>query len=327
MTGPRVGVSLVDGRLGVGELAEAAAAAERAGYQTLWTNETAGRDAFGVLASWTAATRTARLGIGVSPVYARPPVTAAGAAAALTAATGRRLVLGIGSGHAVAARRQFGVEHLAPLAAVRDYAAILRALLAGERVAHDGEAFRVGGVQLPEAPPGPIPVVVGAMGPRMLALAADCCDGVLVNWTTAAKLAELAPGLRRRAGRPFEVSAYVRVAAATDADAARRALATDFAGYLRLPAYRSHLARQGFDETAAAVGAAWEEGGQEAAAAAISGDVLAGFGAFGTPDECRAMLEQYRHAGIDEVVVRPVPVGRGGIREAADAVAPGAGGG
>ncbi len=323
----RRGVSLVDGALTLPDLAGVAARAAAAGYDTIWTNETPGRDAFMILASWAPVTGTARLGIGVSPVYVRPPLTAAGAAAALTAMAGPRLVLGIGSGHREAARRNFGIDQPPPLAAVRDYGTITRRLLAGERVSYEGEAFSLESAALPHTPAGPVPVVVGAMGPKMLEVAAECTDGVLVNWTSPAALAELAGRLRDRAGAGFEISAYVRVAVSGHREAARAALAADFAGYLRLPAYRAHLARQGHPEVAAAVGMAWEAGGRDAAAAALPDEVLAQYGAFGPQSECREMLGRYRHTGIDELVVRPVPVGSGGIWEAAEAAAPGAGGG
>ncbi len=301
------GVSLVDPRLSLERLTEVVVRAEQLGYQAAWTNESVAREAFSTLAAWASATDRIRLATGVAPVYVRPPMAAAMGAASIADAAGpARMVLGIGSGHPVMARRYFGFDLSSPLEAVSDYLKIVNGLRQGARVTHRGKVFSVEGARLGLAVAGPIWTVVGAMGPRMMELAAREADGVLLNWSTASHLRSTAEWLRgfSRASSFFHIAAYVRVAISSDPKAAREALATELGQYLRLPAYRNHVLNQGLDP-------------DDLPAAAER------LGIAGMPSQCRAALDSYLGCGIDELVIRPVPVGDTGIEAAVEAMAPG----
>ena len=317
MTG--TGVCLVDGSRSVADLAGLAEQAAQLGYRTIWTNENVGRDPGVVLAAWASRAPGARLGVGVSPIFARPPLTAAAMLATAAEVAGGGLVYGVGAGHAAMAKAWFGVDLGSPVAAVREYVQVMRMLLAGEDVARRGPRYPVR-ARLPHVPVQAVPVVVGAMGPRMLTAAVEVADGVLLNWTTCGELARLGAELPAAAARPFAVLAYVRVAVHDDPEAARAALAADLAGYLRFDAYRAHLARQGYPDVAAAVGESWAAGRR--AAAAIPAEVLGAVGIAGTADHCRRELDRYRRSGIAEVVVRPVPTGADGLMPAVAVGAP-----
>ena len=300
------GVSLVDPGISSGRLTEVVVRAEQLGYHAAWTNESVGREAFSTLAAWAAATTRIRLATGVIPVYVRSPMAAVMGAASIASAAGpARMVLGIGSGHPVMARRYFGFDLSSPLGAVSDYLKIVDGLRQGGRITHHGKVFSVEGARLGLTPSGPIWTVVGAMGPRMLEVAVQEADGVLLNWSTASHLRSTAEWLRGfpRASSFFHIAAYVRVAVSSDPRAARQALSAELGQYLRLPAYRRHVIGQGLDPDDLA-GAAGE------------------LGIAGTPSECRAALDDYRSSGLDELVIRPVPVGEEGIEAAVEAMAP-----
>ena len=301
-----IGVSLVDPHLPARRLTEIAVRAEQLGYSSAWTNESAAREAFSTLGGWAAATSRIRLATGVLPVYLRSPMAAAMGAATISAAAGPgRMVLGIGSGHPVTAKRFFDFDLSSPLDAVSDYLQILGELRHGRKVTHHGKVFSVEGARLGLLPSGPLWTVVGAMGPRMLELAVREADGVLLNWCTASHLRSTAERLRQfdRGASFFHIAAYVRVAVSSDRVAARRALAQDLAHYVRLGAYRRHVESQGLDP-----------GDLPRAAAQL--------GIAGDPAECRAALESYRSSGLDELIVRPVPVEGEGLEPAVETMAP-----
>ena len=301
-----IGVSLVDPLLSARRLTETAVRAERLGYSSAWTNESTAREAFSTLAGWAAATSRIRLATGVLPVYIRSPMAAAMGAATISAAAGPgRMVLGIGAGHPVMARRFFGFDLSSPLDAVSDYLQIISELRYGRTVTHHGKVFSVEKARLGLAPAGPLWTVVGAMGPRMMELAVWEADGVLLNWCTASHLRSTTDWLRQfdRGASAFHIAAYVRVAVSSDLGAARRALAEDLSHYLRLPAYRRHVENQGLDP---------EDVPRAAARLGIAGDAA----------ECRAALDSYRSSGLDELVIRPVPVDGEGIAAAVEVMAP-----
>jgi probable F420-dependent oxidoreductase len=134
---------------------------EGAGYRAAWTNETVGgKDALVQLAVLLAATERMVFGTGIANIWARSAQTAHGAAALLAQAYPGRLVLGLGVGYpqqAASVGREFG----RPLAAMRGYLDQMSAP-----------------TQLP-APDVAYPRIIGANGPRMLALAAELTDGAM----------------------------------------------------------------------------------------------------------------------------------------------------
>jgi alkanesulfonate monooxygenase SsuD/methylene tetrahydromethanopterin reductase-like flavin-dependent oxidoreductase (luciferase family) len=112
----------------------------------------------------------------------------------------------------------------------------LRALLAGETVDHDGTAFTLQGVSLGPPPPR-VPIALGALGPKMLALAGEAADGAALNWCTpeqvAANRAIVADAARAAGRNPDDVSMieYIRICVDDDVEVARRAYVTALMGY------------------------------------------------------------------------------------------------
>jgi probable F420-dependent oxidoreductase len=133
---------------------------EHAGYRATWTNEVIGKDAFTQLSVLLAATEQMAFGTCVANVWARPPQTAHAAAAYLAQAFPGRFALGFGVGYPQQAQ-SVGREFSSPLATVRDYVAGM-----------DGETW-------PPAPDTPYPRILGANGPKMLALAGEVADGAV----------------------------------------------------------------------------------------------------------------------------------------------------
>jgi probable F420-dependent oxidoreductase len=134
---------------------------ERAGYRAAWTNEAVGgKDALVQLAILLAATERMVFGTGIANIWARSAQTAHGAATLLAQGYPGRFVLGLGVGYpeqAASTGREFG----RPLATLRDYLDRMSAP-----------------TQLP-APDVAYPRIIGANGPKMLALAGELTDGAL----------------------------------------------------------------------------------------------------------------------------------------------------
>jgi probable F420-dependent oxidoreductase len=133
---------------------------ERAGYRTAWTNEVIGKDALTQLSVLLAATERMAFGTCVANIWARSPQTAHGAAAYLAQAYPDRFTLGLGVGYPQQAQ-SVGREFGSPLATMRDYVTGM-----------DGETW-------PPAPDTAYPRILGANGPKMLALAGEIADGAL----------------------------------------------------------------------------------------------------------------------------------------------------
>jgi F420-dependent oxidoreductase-like protein len=184
----------------------------------------------------------------VVPTYPRHPFVMAQQALTAQVASGGRFVLGIGLSHKIFIENMLGLSYEKPAKHIREYLERLAPLLRGEPVAYRGEQYRVHGtLQLPGVPP--VPLIVAALGPRMLELTGRLADGT-ITWMTGPKTLEslTIPKLTRAAaaaGRPApRVIASLPVALTSNPDKAREAAAKTFGVYGQIPSYRAMLDRE-----------------------------------------------------------------------------------
>ncbi len=178
-----------------------AAAAEQAGFGAVFVAEGHG-DALAMCHPVAAATSKVQVGTAIANAALRPPVLAAKTAVQLDHASNGRFVLGLGTANAIMNGR-FGIAPFAPLKMIEEYVAVVRAVLVGDIGGFTGDVFRTGMVPLD----GPVvradlPVYLGALGPRMLALAGRIADGVILNLMSPARPARRPRSCGRPRGRP-----------------------------------------------------------------------------------------------------------------------------
>ena len=270
-------------------------AARDQGFGSYWMPQIFGLDALTALA--VAATEVDGIGLGTSvvPTYPRHPMVLAQQALTVNQISGGRLTLGIGLSHQPVVEGMWGISFDHPLRHMTDYLEVLMPLLAGERVSYTGEA--VTGRGEVEVSADPCPVVIAALGPRMLELAGRQTDGTL-TWMVGPKtLAEhtvpTIAAAAESAGRAApQVIVGVPVCVTDDAEDARRRAATTYAIYGQLPSYRAMLDREGIEapEEIAVIG-----GGAEVAerleVLVEAGATLVAASEFGTAGEREATRE------------------------------------
>ena len=192
--------------LTVGQFTDLAAAADEAGFDQVWvSHDLFWRSAPVLVAAASAATRRIMLGIGIMNPFSAHPAELAMHAATLQEASGGRFMLGLGSG-AAEFLAWAGLPRPRPLAAARGALLACRALLGGGSPA-DEPQLAADGWQ-PEAhlrwSGPPVPLYLGAMGPKMLALGGELADGVLglsFPPERAAASADVVRSAAARAGR------------------------------------------------------------------------------------------------------------------------------
>ena len=142
------------------ELADLALRVEELGYSTFWLGETTGRDPFAQTAHLGAVTTTLVLASGIANVYHRHPGVMWQGASTVAEQTGGRFVLGLGVSSPVLVEKVRGLEYSKPLSYLRDYL---------DRVEESRYTS--------PPPPDRVPIVLAALGPKMLELAAERTDG------------------------------------------------------------------------------------------------------------------------------------------------------
>jgi len=226
--------------------------AEADGFTSLWyTSGTAG-DPLVAMVLAARATSRIELATAVLQTYACHPVLQATRAVAAVAAIGTpgRLTLGIGPSHQPVIEGMLGLSFATPGRHTEEYVQVVAALLRGQPVRFSGEEFHVnaGPLTLPEGVE--VPVLVSALGSRLLRVAGQYTAGT-VPWMANAKAIEthVAPRIRKAAadaGRPEpRIAAGLPVAVHDDVDEARSVAAQLFSVYGTLPNYQRILAHGG----------------------------------------------------------------------------------
>jgi 5,10-methylenetetrahydromethanopterin reductase len=288
--------------LAVASFVELAVAAEEAGFDQLWvSHDLFLRSAPVLLAAAATATQRIMLGAGVLNPYSAHPVELAMHAATLQELSGGRAMLGLAAGAAEFLGRA-GISRLEPLRRTRQALLACQALLDGASPASTAGAGTWGsGAQLRPAPVPRVPVYLGAMSPKMLALGGELADGVLAllyppeHYPVAR--AQIREGSDRagRAPGALDVPACVWVSVDEDRSRAEAALAQklafyggSFAPYLL---EQVGLAREDF----APAEAAQRRGGSAEAARLVTPAMLR-LGIAGTPQDvvarCCGLIEQ-----------------------------------
>jgi F420-dependent oxidoreductase-like protein len=309
------------------ETAALARYAEALGYDSIWTSEAWGSDAFTPLAYMAGATSTIKLGTAVAQISARTPAATAMTALTLNDLSGHRLQLGLGVSGPQVVEGWHGVAFGKPLAKTRDYLQILRLAMAGqERVAFEGPEY-----QVPYRGPGStglgkplrttfrvtrsIPILLAAIGPRNVALAIEEADGLLPYLWSPSRWERVWGEQLAQAKDGYLIAPTVLVAIDDDLDHARAAVRPQLAlhiggmGARGQNFYHSLVARYGYEEEADRIQDLYLGGERAAAVDAVSDALVDDLALVGPPARVRAQLATWRDGPVTTLIADPQGAG------------------
>jgi F420-dependent oxidoreductase-like protein len=316
-----------------GEALDLVLRAEQAGLDQVWVPEAYSFDAVSLLAYAAGKTDTIGLGSGIVPVFSRTPSLIAMTAASVDSLSRGRFTLGLGSSGPQVIEGFHGVPFELPLARTRDTVEVCRRVWRREAVVYEGRT-----VQLPlpqdqgtgQGVPlklinrplrDRIPIVLAAMGPKNVALAAELADGWLPMqclfhpdraeevWGSA-----LAEGSASRAADlgPLELIAGSVAAVGSGAekyqDQARATLALYVGGMGSRQSnfYNDVFRRYGYEREAKDIQDLFLSGDKAGAMAAVPVDFLEASTLCGDEGRVRRQMERYRASGVTNLVISPV---------------------
>jgi len=307
-TVPLEGLPIVDSVVPLARLAE------DVGYTDVWSAEVSTTDGLTPLAALAVTTENLRLGTAILPAFSRPPALMAMEAASLQAMSHGRFILGIGTSSSIIVGSWMGQKFELPLTRVKETVSILRDALSGKKVDFEGKTVRSKGFRLTGDPGSPVPIYIAALGPKMLELAGQVADGVILYLFTsegARRAVSQVQEAARAAGRdPDEIDVVARIPVAIDQEPEmlrymmRRLMVT----YAMVDVYNSSISRQGFEQEAKTIAQLWKEGNREGAAEAVHEEMLRAFYLIGDAGECLSGLHEFREAGVKTPVMYPVSV-------------------
>jgi alkanesulfonate monooxygenase SsuD/methylene tetrahydromethanopterin reductase-like flavin-dependent oxidoreductase (luciferase family) len=294
----RIGAVIEHADLPFAQAAARAGIAAKLGAEGVWLSQLPGHRETGTLLTGLAlSTADVQLGTAIIPTSTRPPVVMAQTALTIDELCGGRLVLGLGAGHRMLGEWMLGGVHAATVGAMREYLTIVTDLIKDGEVNVTGRWFQghtlYTGARRPD-----LPVFLGCFGPRMLELAAELADGVILwlcspEYTREHVMPSLRAGWARRPGghENFAVAVMIRAVLTPELGRAREDLRRTLNGYLRMPNYQKLMQASGFTDDVRA--------GRFSDAAL---DVLT---ASGSAARLQELVAAYREAGVTDVLVVP----------------------
>lgn len=271
-------ISWFDSATNVDDAVANAERARAAGCHRYWSPQISNADPMVVLGIVGREVADIRVGTSVVAMQTTFAQNLAAQARTIAQASGGRFTLGLGASHQPAMEMAFGIPWTKPYTHMVEYLDALLPLLEDQQVSTTGE-FVTHHASLNV--PGPTPdVMLAALGPKMLKLAADRTAGT-ITWMTGPKTIEshIRPGIGGG-----HIAAGVPIFITDDVPAAREFAGNALAIYGQLPSYRAMLDREGMDGPADMV---------------LAGD----------PETVRAGLEAYKAAGVDEIAMNVLGTG------------------
>jgi F420-dependent oxidoreductase-like protein len=303
---------------------ESVLAAEDVGFDTVWTAESYGSDAFTPLAWYAARTSRIKLATGLVQLSARTPAATAMSAATLDALSGGRLSLGLGVSGPQVVEGWYGVPFPKPLERTRDYIDIVRKVWRREVLSSDSAHYPLpfpGGTGLGKPIKtnmhpirDEIPILLGAEGPKNVELATQIAAGWLPIFYHVDRGADLYAEALADAPDGFQVCCPVSVIVNDDVKAALEIVKWSLAFYIggmgaeNVNFHLNVVGRFGYSDAAAQVQKLFMAGDREGAMRAVPDDLVDGISLCGPLERIRDRLELWRASPVTQLLV-------GGVRD------------
>jgi 5,10-methylenetetrahydromethanopterin reductase len=282
--------------------------AEKIGFDHLWiTDHFNNRNVYISLAIASAYTERIKFGPGVTNPYLVHPVVTAQAVATLDEIAPGRVVCGLGAGDKTTLQ-MVDIEQRKPLSTIRESVRIIREITSGRTLEMQGAIFKVAGTKLNFKTASPIPIFIGAQGPKMLALAAEIGDGVLINASHSRDIENAMKFIREgveRADKKLDdlsISAYTSFSIASSYDKAFKAV-VPVAAYIVAGSPEMILERHGISvELASKIRDAIVHGRWKEAFSCVDNNMVEAFSICGTPENCIEKIHKLVKVGVNHIV-------------------------
>ncbi len=317
-----LGLSLSGIRSSV-DMVRAAVAAEQFNFDSVWTSEAWGHDAFTPLGAIASVTSRIRLGTAIAQISARTPGATAMTVLTLQELSGGRIDLGLGVSGPQVVEGWHGASFARPLVATREYVAILRAMLAADRpveiagsiyaVPYQGPGATGLGKPLRSSLPGhpETSILIAAIGPRNVTLATEVADGLLPYLWSPTRWKEAWGETLAAAPSGFVVAPTVFVSMGDDLEACRDALRPRIAlhiggmGSRDKNFYKDLIARYGYEEEATTIQDLYLAGDRKAARAAVSDSLVDDLALVGPAGRIADQLDAWREGPVTTMILEP----------------------
>jgi 5,10-methylenetetrahydromethanopterin reductase len=299
---------------------EMARYAESRGFDAIWQADTRlARDGIVMMSAFLATTQKLVLGTGVLPIWTRNPAVIAATFSTMYELAPGRVICGLGAWWEPISS-QVGVKRERPLQAMREYVECIRQLFTMQETTYTGDFVNVKGIKLDiihgDPSPRPIPIYIGATGPKMLELTGEIADGCVLNYMVSPAYIREACGLlevgAKRVGKTLadiDRPELIVCSLSEDREAALNEARELVVQYLAQEPHimkASGVSEDLLNEVHKVLGWPATKEQVQAAMKLVPDEVVQMITAAGTPAECRAKVREYMEAGCTCPILYPL---------------------
>ena len=325
-------LGLVTGYSGpkMNETMEVILAAERLGFDSVWTGEAWGSDVVSFLAFVGARTSTIKLGAGILQMQARSPAMTAMTAMTLDGLTNGRFLIGLGPSNPQVIEGWHGVAYGKPLQRYREYIDIIRKILAREeKLQYDGKEYQIPyagsdasglGKPLKSILHGrpDMKIYTASIGPKGIALAAEIADGLLPVWMSPDWCKDyytphLEAGFAKAGGgksmKDFDLAPYVTCVMGDDLDKCRAPIKASLALYIggmgarSKNFYNSYIRNFGYEGLATQLQDLYLSGRKAEAEAAVPDELVDAVALVGPKERLAEQLTRWKASPVTTMII------------------------
>jgi 5,10-methylenetetrahydromethanopterin reductase len=304
----KLGIELVPQQK-IDKIVEYIKQAEEHNFDFAWiTDHYNNRNTYVTLTMAALQTQKIKIGTGVTNPFLVNPAVTASAIASIHEVSNGRAIMGIGAGDSTTLK-QLGVEWKKPLSAVQETISIVKKLWAGDTVHCEGEVFNIKSARLNfKNKLAPIPIYVGAQGPKMLSMAVEMGDGALINASHPVDIepatTQIKEALNAKSNsHDFDVAAYTSFSLA-DTEAEARKLAAPVVAFIVAATPAIVLERHEIsEENANKIRELLGQGKIPQAFAAVTEEMIDAFSISGTKETCTEKMIDLKEIGVSQIVV------------------------
>jgi 5,10-methylenetetrahydromethanopterin reductase len=299
--------------------------AEKKGFDYIWiTDHFNNRNVYVLLSLISVYTEKIQLGPGITNPYLVNPIITAQTMTTLSEIAPNRIVCGLGAGDKTTLN-MLNIKQKKPLSTIRESAKIIRQITSGRKLQINGRIYKFSEVKLNFKTDSPIPLFIGAQGPKMLSLAGEIADGVLINSSNPVfikKSLELINKGAMKSNKKIEemiISAYTAFSIASNIEeaikAAKPVVAFIISGSPEIILNQSNVSIKKAEEIRNAIlKRQWKE-----AFSKVDEKMIEKFSICGTPDICIKKIKELLRIGVNQIVIGS-PIGLN-IRQSIDNIA------
>lgn len=304
----RLGFSL-GSLLSVEEIFDCAKVLDNYSADSIWIPETWGMDCCSILSRVSGIAKNPYLGSSIINIYSRSPTLVAMSSATLDTISGGRFTLGLGTSSKAIVEDWHGLEFSRPLERMREYVEIIRLVMSGQKVTHNGKFFNLKNFSLLIKPKRTrIPIYLAAINQKMVELTWEIADGVIFYLRPLPELKSTIAKMQSK--KKIDVTCQLITCVSTDSQKAINRAKQTIAFYVSVGnIYREFLASNGFKKETTAIFEEYKKNGLKNNHEFVTDEMVHSLSVCGTPEDIRKKIHQFIEAGIDLPILQFNPVG------------------